>query len=133
MLLCCDDLAWMLGKIVKYKPRARVFNFDMQWKADTTQQHGVKLAAYHQQGRDAEAGSWLYLKKLCDLAHQGARARRRRQQRQRRWRRAGPGWWWQQRQHARARGDAPPVPRAPWVGLTGSVNQAVVLSGGSGA
>ena len=63
MLLCCDDLAWMLGKIVKYKPRARVFNFDMQWKADTTQQHGVKLAAYHQQGRDAEAGSWLYLKK----------------------------------------------------------------------
>jgi hypothetical protein len=37
-----DDLAWMLGKIIKYKPRAKKYNFDVEWATGiiTEQQAG---------------------------------------------------------------------------------------------
>ena len=64
LFLCCDDGAWMLGKIMKYKRKAKKFNFDVQWRTNTTQQHGVELAKYFFEGETAAAGSWRYLKKL---------------------------------------------------------------------
>ena len=64
LFFCCDDGPWMLGKIMKYKPKANKFNFDVQWQSNTTQQHGTELAKYYHDGDAAVAGSWRYLEKI---------------------------------------------------------------------
>ena len=48
----------------KYKPKAKKCSIDVQWRTNTTQQHGVDLDKYFREGDDAAAGSWRYLKKL---------------------------------------------------------------------
>ena len=63
MLLCCDDLGWMMGKIVKFKPRAKKFNFDVVWQGESAQQQGVKLGEYFKLGNTPVAGNWVYLEK----------------------------------------------------------------------
>ena len=63
MLLCVDDLSWMLGKIVKYKPRAKKFNFDVQWSPDVDQHQGVQLAKYYSVGTAPEPGHWVYIER----------------------------------------------------------------------
>ena len=64
LFFCCDDGTWMLGKIMKYKPKANKFNFDVQWQSNTTQQHGTELAKYYHDGGAAVAGSWRYLEEI---------------------------------------------------------------------
>jgi hypothetical protein len=59
MLLCCDDLEWMLGKIAKYKPRAKKFNFDVQWKNGRPEQQGVKIDSYYDSSSTPAPGNWV--------------------------------------------------------------------------
>ena len=63
MLLCVDDLSWVLGKIVKYKPRAKKINFDVQWSPDVDQHQGVQLAKYYSVGTAPEPGHWVYIER----------------------------------------------------------------------
>ena len=46
IMVCCDDLEWMLGKIVKYKPRATKYQFDIEWAPGVTRQQQVDLQKY---------------------------------------------------------------------------------------
>ena len=63
IMLCCDDSEWMLGKIVKYKPRAKKFQFDVEWAPGTIRQQHVELEKYflHDSGEPPEPGNWFYL------------------------------------------------------------------------
>ena len=64
IMLCCDDLEWMLGKIDKYKPRAKKFQFDVQWRPGHVEQQHVDLDKYFKPETDEppQAGSWFYIK-----------------------------------------------------------------------
>ena len=64
IMVCCDDLEWMLGKIVKYKPRAAKYQFDIEWATGVTRQQQVDLEKYflHASGETPVSGSWFYLK-----------------------------------------------------------------------
>ena len=61
--LCCGDLEWMLGQIVKYKPRAKKFNFDVHWKSGRPEQQGLKLAAYYDGSSTPVPGNWVYIER----------------------------------------------------------------------
>ena len=50
-MVCCDDLEWVLGKIVKYKPRATKYQFDIEWATGVTRQQQVDLQKYFLQHR----------------------------------------------------------------------------------
>ena len=64
VLLCCDSLDWKLGKIVKFKPRAKKFNFEVQWSSIIEHQQ-LLLSQNYDYDADATPvpGDWVYLKK----------------------------------------------------------------------
>ena len=64
LMLCCDDLEWMLGKIIKMnKPSARL-QLNVEWKQGDTAGQQAKLSNYFVVGGDASPtpGSWFYVK-----------------------------------------------------------------------
>ena len=60
-LVHCGDLEWTLGKIAKYKPRAKKFNFDVQvqWKNGRPEQQGVKIDSYYDSSSTPAPGNWV--------------------------------------------------------------------------
>jgi len=54
---------WNLGVIKKYKPNARVYNFDVNWEGDAVRSQQLKLDMYYDGTSDPEPGNWVYLKK----------------------------------------------------------------------
>ena len=79
LLLCHDDLPWGLGRIVKYKPRATKYKFDVAWDPNEVHQQGVKLENYYDfeavLGAELVPGSWIFLKNAAALALQRTRLR----------------------------------------------------------
>ena len=71
MLFCCDDLFWKLGRIVKIKPRARLYQFDVEWEPGPPRQQGALLENYYDATATAKPGSWAYLKKSAPDAPTG--------------------------------------------------------------
>jgi hypothetical protein len=64
LIIYSDQEEWWFGKIVKFKPKARLYNYDVEWRPNETHQQGVKLDAYFEpDALDPEPGSWAYLKK----------------------------------------------------------------------
>ena len=53
----------MLGRLEKYKPRAKKFQFDVLWKAGCVVQQQVKLENYFlgDSGEIPIAGNWFYI------------------------------------------------------------------------
>ena len=49
--------------LVKYKPRAKKFQFDVEWAPGTIRQQHVELKKYfkHGSGEPPEPGNWFYL------------------------------------------------------------------------
>ena len=75
ILLCCDDLHWMMGKVVAFKPRNKS-NFTIQWKADDVCGQLLTIENFYVNSDDATPtpGKWLYLKK-SPVARQRVRRR----------------------------------------------------------
>jgi hypothetical protein len=64
LIIYSDQEEWWFGKLVKYKPKARLYNYDIEWRPNETHQQGVKLDAYFEpNAEDPGPGSWAYLKK----------------------------------------------------------------------
>ena len=70
--LCFDDdcsivtsQLWWIGKIVKYKPRARVYNYDIQWSYTSPCQQRLNLEDYvdDDETPTVAAGRWCCLKR----------------------------------------------------------------------
>ena len=67
VLVCCDSLDWKLGKVEKFKPRAKTFNFEIVWNTDVVYQQ-LKLDMHYDDDESSEEdvavpGNWIYLKK----------------------------------------------------------------------
>ena len=77
IMLLCGDSEWMLGKIVKYKPRAKKFQLDVEWAPGTIrQQHvGLKKCFFHDSGEPPEPRNWFYL--TWARSREGTEPRRR--------------------------------------------------------
>mmetsp|Transcript_8911 Transcript_8911/g.36807 ORF Transcript_8911/g.36807 Transcript_8911/m.36807 type:complete len:110 (-) Transcript_8911:269-598(-) len=78
--MCSDDNTslvtnqlWWFGKIYKYKPRARVYNYDIQWFNDAPCQQRLKLEDYVDDNAapTVAAGRWCYLKRAASPAQAG--------------------------------------------------------------
>ena len=52
-----------MGVIKKYKPRARIYNFDVNWEGDDVRSQQLKLDMYYDGTSDPKAGNWVYLKR----------------------------------------------------------------------
>ena len=80
IMLCCDDLEWMLGKIIKMnKPTARL-QLNVEWKQGDVAGQQAKLSNYFAVGGDDRptAGKWFYVKSSRSATSQSSRASRRR-------------------------------------------------------
>ena len=76
IMLCCDDLEWMLGKVVKMnRPTARL-QLNVQWKEGDVAGQQAKLSDYFTVGgsESATPGKWFYVA----LARTGAESPSRR-------------------------------------------------------
>ena len=58
-----DNSTWNLGVIKKYKPRARIYNFDVNWEGDDVRSQQLKLDMYYDGTSDPKSGNWVYLKR----------------------------------------------------------------------
>ena len=58
-----DNSTWNLGVIKKYKPRARMYNFDVNWEGDDVRSQQLKLDMYYDGTSDPKSGNWVYLKR----------------------------------------------------------------------
>ena len=64
LLLCCDDLTFMLGEIKKFNARATKYNYDIQWEPGPAEKQAIELAAYFADvDATPVAGNWPYLRK----------------------------------------------------------------------
>ena len=65
LMLCCDDLEWMLGKIIKMnKPTARL-QLNVEWKQGDTAGQQAKLSNYFVVGGDAsDAGAAVQIAQI---------------------------------------------------------------------
>ena len=71
LLLCIDDGSWWLGKIKSYSPRAKKWNFTIQWgAAEGPERQAAKLENYFrlESGEAAVSGNWVYLKQSRRLS-----------------------------------------------------------------
>ena len=67
ILLCVDDLHWWMGRVKTYSPKAKKFNFTIQWGTDgTAYSQMLQLTNYFIpdiEESPAVPGNWLYI--LC--------------------------------------------------------------------
>ena len=65
ILLCVDDGSWWMGKVKTYSPKAKKFNFTIQWGTDgTAYSQMLQLTNYFIpdiEESPAVAGNWLYI------------------------------------------------------------------------
>ena len=80
IMLCCGDLEWMLGKIIKMnKPTARL-QPNVEWKQGDVAGQQAKLSNYFAVGGDERPtpGKWFYVKSTRSATSLSSRASRRR-------------------------------------------------------
>lgn len=64
IMLCCDDLGWMLGKIDKFNGASKRLQLNVLWKVGDLAAQQAKLSDYFnpESGEDAKPGNWFYIK-----------------------------------------------------------------------
>lgn len=70
LIICCDDGDWMLGRIARFKPNAKRFQYDVAW-SETSRvcQQGLKWEdLFDPDGDVALPGSWRYLRKVSEAS-----------------------------------------------------------------
>ena len=80
-MLCCGDLEWMLGKIIKTnKSTARLQLNIGEWKQGDVAGQQAKLSNYFAVGGDERptAGKWFYVESSRSATSLSSRASRRR-------------------------------------------------------
>jgi len=80
IMLCCDDLEWMLGKIIKMNKSTARLQLNVEWKQGDVAGQQAKLSNYFAAGGDERptAGKWFYVKSSRSATSQSSRASRRR-------------------------------------------------------
>jgi hypothetical protein len=80
IMLCCDDLEWMLGKIIKMNKSTARLQLNVEWKQGDVAGQQAKLSNYFAVGGDDRptAGKWFYVKSSRSATSQSSRASRRR-------------------------------------------------------
>ena len=80
IMLCCDDLEWMLGKIIKMNKSTARLQLNVEWKQGDVAGQQAKLSNYFAVGGDDRptAGKWFYVKSSRPATSQSSRASRRR-------------------------------------------------------
>ena len=80
IMLCCDDLEWMLGKIIKMNKSTARLQLNVEWKQGDVAGQQAKLSNYFAVGGDERptAGKWFYVKSSRSATSQSSRASRRR-------------------------------------------------------
>mmetsp|Transcript_20489 Transcript_20489/g.64429 ORF Transcript_20489/g.64429 Transcript_20489/m.64429 type:complete len:132 (-) Transcript_20489:504-899(-) len=71
VLLCAEDAdsghSWWLGRVVKFKPRARVYKYDIKWDNLAQHQQGLSLEKYiEDEESPTDVGGWSLV-----LSHEG--------------------------------------------------------------
>ena len=80
IMLCCDDLEWMLGKIIKMNKSTARLQLNVEWKQGDVAGQQANLSNYFAVGGDDRptAGKWFYVKSSRSATSQSSRASRRR-------------------------------------------------------
>ena len=80
IMLCCDDLEWMLGKIIKMNKSTARLQLNVEWKQGDVAGQQAKLSNYFAVGGDERptAGKWFYVKSSRSATSLSSRASRRR-------------------------------------------------------
>ena len=80
IMLCCDDLEWVLGKIIKMNKSTARLQLNVEWKQGDVAGQQAKLSNYFAVGGDDRptAGKWFYVKSSRSATSQSSRASRRR-------------------------------------------------------
>ena len=80
IMLCCDDLEWMLGKIIKMNKSTARLQLNVEWKQGDVAGQQAKLSNYFAVGGDERPtpGKWFYVKSSRSATSQSSRASRRR-------------------------------------------------------
>ena len=80
IMLCCDDLEWMLGKIIKMNKSTARLQLNVEWKQGDVAGQQAKLSNYFAVGGDERPtpGKWFYVKSPRSATSLSSRASRRR-------------------------------------------------------
>ena len=80
IMLCCDDLEWMLEKIIKMNKSTARLQLNVEWKQGDVAGQQAKLSNYFAAGGDERptAGKWFYVKSPRSATSLSSRASRRR-------------------------------------------------------